>query len=69
MFRIVFAEKGSVLGLLFFHLCNLPVTVVMTDLFEIGNVDNILIVQSIAAIAMYSFFIIGFIWSRKEYNY
>jgi len=58
-----------VLGLLIFHLCNLPVTVLTNDLFEIGNVENILIIQSIAVIAMYSCYIIGFIWGQKEYNY
>jgi hypothetical protein len=57
-----------VIGLLIFHLCNLPVTVLTNDLFEIGNVDNILIILSVAGISMYSCYIIGFIWSRKEWN-
>ena len=58
-----------VLGLLFFNLCNLPVTVLTNDLLDIGNVNNILVIQSIAGIAMYFCYVIGFIWSRKDYNY
>jgi len=71
--RVIFQSKillyWVVLGLLFFHLCNLPVTVFANELIEIGNVNNILIIQSIAAITMYGCFTIGFVWSRKEYNY
>ena len=58
-----------VIGLLFFHLCNLPVTVVTNDIFDIGRVNTILLIQVITALAMYMCYIIGFIWSRKEYNY
>jgi len=57
-----------VIGLLTFHLCNLPVTVLTNQLLEIGNVQNILEIQNVAGIAMYICFIIGFIWTQERYN-
>lgn len=57
-----------VIGLLIFHLCNLPVTLFTHELISIGNVETFLIIQSIAATAMYCCYIIGFVWSKKEWN-
>jgi hypothetical protein len=57
-----------VVGLLFFHLCVLPITVMIHQLPEIGNTENILFIQHFMSIVMYVSFIIGFIWTQKEHN-
>ncbi|MDF1697277.1 MAG: hypothetical protein P1U56_15645 [Saprospiraceae bacterium] len=57
-----------VIGLLTFHLCNLPVTVLTNQLLEIGNFENIITIQSVASLVMYTCFIIGFVWSHRKYN-
>ncbi len=56
------------IGLLVYHLCNLPITVLSNKLIEIGNSEALLSIQSISCIVMYSCFIIGFIWSKRKYN-
>ena len=56
------------IGLLIFHLCNLPITVLINDLFKIGYVRELLGIQTISSIIMYSCFTIGFIWSKRKYN-
>lgn len=57
-----------VVGLLFYHLCVLPITVMVNQLDDIGNPENLLLIQSLSSIVMYVSFIIGFIWTQKEYN-
>lgn len=57
-----------VVGLLFYHLCVLPITVMVNQLDDIGNPENLLLIQSLSSIVMYVSFIIGFIWTKKEYN-
>ncbi|MFT6333713.1 MAG: hypothetical protein ACI86M_002557 [Saprospiraceae bacterium] len=57
-----------VVGLLFYHLCVLPITVMVNQLDDIGNTENLLLIQSLSSIVMYVSFIIGFIWTQKEYN-
>ncbi len=68
--KVIYPKKillyWVVIGLLFFHVCNLPVTVLMNSSIKIGSNDALLFIQSIAAIAMYIFYTIGFIWSQKE---
>ena len=56
------------IGLLLYHFVILPVTVLINSLEEIGNADNIMMIQWMAGIAMYLCFIIGFIWTRKNFN-
>lgn len=53
-----------VIGLLLYHLCNLPATLLVNSIDE-GNIDLILNIQSIVGIGMYLCFIFGFIWSRR----
>lgn len=57
-----------VVGLLVYHLCVLPFTVMVHQLPEIGNTQNLITIQYLASIVMYSCFIIGFIWTQKKYN-
>ncbi len=57
-----------VVGLLFYHLCVLPITVMIHQLPDIGNTENLLLIQYLSSIVMYVSFIIGFIWTQKEYN-
>jgi len=56
------------IGLLVFHLCNMPITILNNKLEDIGNLDVMLSIPSILSIIMYSCFIIGFIWSKRKYN-
>lgn len=55
-------------GLLLFHMCNLPITVLSNNLFEFGDTFTLLSIQSIASLAMYCCFIIGFIMSKWKYH-
>ena len=57
-----------VVGLLFYHLCVLPITVMIHQLPDIGNTGNLLLIQYLSSIVMYISFITGFIWTQKEYN-
>ena len=56
------------IGLLIFHLCNLPITVLSNTLLEYGDPKTLLSVQSISSLAMYCCFIIGFIMGKWKYN-
>ena len=56
------------IGLLIFHLCNLPITVLSNTLLEYGDPVTLLSVQSISSLAMYCCFIIGFIMDKWKYN-
>lgn len=56
------------IGLLIYQLVILPVTVIIHNLEEIGNADNLFMIQLMAGITMYFCFIIGFIWTRKQNN-
>lgn len=57
------------IGLLFYHICNLPITVLSNVLLDL-DVDTygLLLIQAFAGILMYVCFILGFIWSKKKYN-
>lgn len=56
------------IGLMIYHLCNLPNTILINEIFKIGHYDILYTIQSLSSIAMYSFFIIGFIWSYRKCN-
>lgn len=57
------------IGLLFYHICNLPITVLSNVLLDL-DVDTygLLLIQAFAGILMYVCFILGFIWSKEKYN-
>lgn len=56
------------MGLLVFHMCVLPITVVMNRIPDISSSNTLLVIQAILSIIMYCCFSIGFIWSSKKYN-
>ncbi len=56
------------IGLLVYHLCNLPITVLVNNLTEYGDSDILWAIQSSASLLMYFCFIIGFILSKWKYN-
>jgi len=56
------------IGLMVYHLCNLPTTILINDIFNIGHYNVLYSIQSLSSITMYSCFIIGFIWSHRKYN-
>ncbi len=57
------------IGLLVYHLCNLPITVLNNLLDVIDQDVSVLIILAICGSIMYICFIIGFLWSKKRYNY
>lgn len=57
------------IGLLVYHLCNLPITVLINNLPKIGNVDVLLTIQSVSGLVMYFCFISGFILSKWTVNF
>lgn len=57
------------IGLLVYHLCNLPITVLSNQLHSINENDNLLSILALSGMLMYICFITGFLWSKKEYNY
>lgn len=56
------------IGLMVYHLCNLPTTVLINDLFEMGNYELLYGIQVISGMTMYICFSIGFVWSYRKYN-
>ena len=56
------------IGLLIYHLCNLPATVLINDLNGLREYYILYTIQALSSIAMYSCFMIGFIWSDRKYN-
>ncbi|MEM9549053.1 MAG: hypothetical protein AAGA77_23905, partial [Bacteroidota bacterium] len=56
------------IGLMIYHLCNLPTTVLINDIFNTQEYNVLYSIQSLSSFMMYSCFIIGFIWSQRKYN-
>ena len=56
------------IGLMVYHLCNLPTTILINDLFELDYYAVLYSIQALSSITMYVCFIIGFIWSYRAYN-
>ncbi len=57
------------IGLLVYHLCSLPITVLSNQLEEINESDSLLSILGLSGMLMYLCFTTGFLWSKKEYNY
>lgn len=55
-------------GLLTFHLCNLPITVLINRIEDFGDVDTLMTIQNVASIVKYGCFITGFIISKWSNN-
>ena len=56
-------------GLLCYHLCSLPITVLANILDPIDMNDQLLVVMAIPSIIMYCCFINGFLWVKKKYSF
>lgn len=57
-------------GLLIFHFCSIPITVISNIYQEISpSTNRLLLLQTLCSIIMYICFSIGFIWSEEKYNF
>ena len=56
------------IGLMVYHLCNLPQTVLINELIDLQGYAIIYTIQALSSIVMYTCFMIGFIWSDPKYN-
>ena len=56
-------------GLLCYHLCSLPITILANILDPIDMNDQLLVVMAIPSIIMYCCFIIGFLWVKEKYSF
>jgi len=58
-----------IIGLLFFHLCRLPIVIIGNIYYSVFTKDNpVILIEPFSFILMHICFIIGFIWS-KDQNY
>ena len=55
-------------GLLFYHLCALPITALANNINKIDMDDKLLVIQAIPSIIMYTSFILAYIWTHQKSN-
>jgi len=68
---IVFSELSlfwASIGLLFYSICTLPLTVFINKLAVIDPNNNLFAIQTVSSLILYSCYIIGFICSKSGYN-
>jgi len=66
---IIFSELPlfwASIGLLFYSICTLPLTVFINKLELIDPNNNLFTIQAVSSLILYSCYIIGFIWNKRR---